>query len=213
MKVLIIGATGETGKLIVNKCVNEGFEVSALARTPSKLNSFHSVNVIHGDVLNDASLKNAVTGQDLVICALGVPIGEKVDNSRSKGTSNLVDAMISANVSRLIAISTIGVGSSRQNMSLISKCLYPLVVGKARLNEAQKQEDLIMTSNLKWTLIRPPRLINANNKVNIEVDENLATKFSDTLQRCNLAELVVGLSQKDNFVGKAISVVGTKKHA
>jgi len=208
MKVLIIGATGETGKLIIDQCIDKGFDVSAFARTPSKLDAFHSINIIHGDILDYSSLKKAVIGKDLVICAVGVPMGQKIDNSRSKGTSNLIKAMKAANLSRLIAISTIGVGSSRQNMNLVSKCLYPLIVGKARLLEAQKQEDLIMRSNLEWTIVRPPRLVTNNNKVNIDVSDNLKTTLSDTLPRCNLAELVVDLSHCDTYINKAVTVVG-----
>ena len=207
MKILIIGATSETGQLIVEKCIESSIDVKALIRNPKRLGDFPKIEVLEGNVLDYEQVTLALNGCDAVICVLGASQGEKIGNTRSKGTENLINAMKSTNVSRMITVSTIGIGDSVNNMSLFSKIIYPLIIGKARLLEAQKQENLIINSGLQWTIVRPPRLINNTKQQEVRVGEELATNFSDALSRVNLAKFLVELLEQNSFVQKTITVV------
>jgi putative NADH-flavin reductase len=208
MKILIIGSTGETGKLLIDKCLAMNYEVTALARDKNKLSDYSNIKIVQGDVLDYPTVKACVEGQDVVLCALGASKGDKVGSTRSKGTENVVNAMNSAGVSRIITVTTIGVGQSCDYMSPVSKFLYPFIVGKERLEEAKKQELLITESNLKWTIVRPPRLINTNKSQKNEIGMDMATTLSDCLDRKNLADCVVGLIKETSFIRKSFTLVG-----
>lgn len=72
MKLLILGATGGTGRALVAQALAQGHVVTAFARNPAKLNTTHpNLRVAQGDILNYDSIEAAVVGQDAVLSALG----------------------------------------------------------------------------------------------------------------------------------------------
>ena len=72
MKLLILGATGSTGQQLLTRALDQQHEVTVLVRNPSKLNSQHQqLKIIKGDVLDEATLTDALKGQDAVLSALG----------------------------------------------------------------------------------------------------------------------------------------------
>lgn len=78
VKVLILGATGGTGRALVEQAVAQGHIVTAFARDPAKVRTSHeNLRVRQGDILNYDSVEMAINGQDAVLSALGVrpPIG------------------------------------------------------------------------------------------------------------------------------------------
>ena len=95
MKLLIIGATGPTGKEIVNQALAAGHQVTALVRDAAKASFAPAVRKAVGNVLDCDSLKEALAGQEAVISSLGSaatgPFKEMTLLSR--GTGNLVTAM------------------------------------------------------------------------------------------------------------------------
>src|SRR5262245_36171008 len=96
MKVLILGGTMGTGRQAVEQGLERGHTVTALARTPSKLDIQHaSLRVIKGDVFDAASLAPAIEGQDAVIFAVGATLDALKKNPTvfSDGTKNTIDVM------------------------------------------------------------------------------------------------------------------------
>ena len=71
MKVLVFGASGATGRLLVDEAVRAGHAVAAFVREPAKLGSHDAVGVFQGDVADPDAVRWAVAGQDAVLCALG----------------------------------------------------------------------------------------------------------------------------------------------
>ena len=73
MKLLVFGATGGTGRRIVQQALQQGHVVTAFAREPKKIPLTHAnLRVVRGDVLNPDSVESAVAGQEAVLSALGV---------------------------------------------------------------------------------------------------------------------------------------------
>ena len=101
MNLLIIGSTGGTGKQLVKQALNRGHNVTAFARNPSKIKIKHDrLKIVKGNVLNVDSLWNAITGQDVVLCALGHKRWLYPTKILSKGTSNIIEAMEKNKVNR-----------------------------------------------------------------------------------------------------------------
>ena len=89
MKILIFGATGATGKLIVEQALSVGHEVVAFVRNPAKLTHKHpKLTVVRGDVLDAKQVENAIAGQDVVVSALGPTrpyVAGLMENAAKKG--------------------------------------------------------------------------------------------------------------------------------
>src|SRR5436190_19893227 len=71
-RVLIVGATGGTGRQLVAQALERGYAVTAFVRDPSRLQLDHpQLTVIQGDVLDYGSVEAAMRGQEAVLSALG----------------------------------------------------------------------------------------------------------------------------------------------
>lgn len=155
MKLTIFGATGGIGQQIVQQAVAKGYTVTAFARTPEKLTQEHGqLTKVKGDVLDIAAVDRVVQGQDAVLCALGMPVMDK-SKLRAHGTENIVRAMEKMGVKRLVYLSALGVGDSRDILPLHYKYLIvPLVMRRLYADHAA-QEAIVEKSRLDWVSVRP----------------------------------------------------------
>ena len=153
MKLVVFGSTGTIGRHLVVQALDQGHMVSAFARNPAKLEVEHAnLTAVQGDALDSASVKMAVDGQAAVLCALGA--GAK-GATRSEGTRNIVRAMEKAGVSRLVCLSTLGVGSSRANLGFFWKhIMFGLLLRRAYADHVS-QENCVKESHLDWIIVRP----------------------------------------------------------
>jgi putative NADH-flavin reductase len=101
MKIFVIGATGATGRQIVERGLNQGHEITALIRNLDKFQIQHeSLHVVNGDILDRVSL-DAVQQQDAVISSLGTrKISLEPVTLLSESTKNLVRVMEQHGVKR-----------------------------------------------------------------------------------------------------------------
>lgn len=153
MKVIIFGATGTVGSLLVEKALLEGHHVTAFARTLTVTSSDHKcLTVLAGDVLDKEAVKNAVKGHDAVLIALGA--GRK-GIVRSQGTKNILAAMSEQKVDRLICQSTLGAGDSRPALNFLWKYIMFGLLLRPAYADHQAQETFVKNSELAWTIVRP----------------------------------------------------------
>ncbi|MEO8876978.1 MAG: NAD(P)H-binding protein, partial [Polyangiaceae bacterium] len=121
MNVLVIGATGLTGKLAVKKLLARGHAVTAFARTPADVTERHEkLRVAEGDARKQESLDGAILGQDAVLVAFG-PRSLAKDDVQETFARNLILAMHKAKVKRLVELSAWGAGSSKPQMKFLFK--------------------------------------------------------------------------------------------
>jgi putative NADH-flavin reductase len=75
MNVLIFGATGGTGRALVEQALEQGHVVTAFARNPAKVRTTHkNLRVVKGDILSYESVEAAIDGQEAVLSALGIKV-------------------------------------------------------------------------------------------------------------------------------------------
>jgi putative NADH-flavin reductase len=161
MNILIIGSTGGTGKQLVLQALDRGHNVTAFARKSSKIKITHDrLKVIEGDVLEVDSLKNAILGQDAVLCALGHKRWFYPTKILSKGTKNIIVSMEENLVKRLICETSLGLGDSIGKMGLYYTLFVIPFILPFYFWDKRKQESVIQLSSLDWTIIRPGALNN-----------------------------------------------------
>jgi putative NADH-flavin reductase len=158
MKILIFGSTGGTGRELVTQALDAGYEVTAFARNPARLDDIAQENLhkVRGDVLDSAAVESAVGGHDAVLCAIGAGAGRTT--LREAGTRAIVRAMEKAGVRRLICQSSMGIGDSRTNLGFLTKYVIVPVFLRHAFADHERQEAVVRESDLDWTIVRPPHL-------------------------------------------------------
>jgi putative NADH-flavin reductase len=157
MKLTIFGATSPTGRLLVEKALQAGHEVTAFVRDESKLGLTHQkLNILCGDALNPVHVDQAVRGSDAVLSTLG-PKGKPVVMA-AQSTLNIVNAMQIYGVRRLVVTSVAGVPvpQDKRGRNLVS-ALIKLVL-KDVFVDRENQLSVLEASNLDWVAVRIPRL-------------------------------------------------------
>ena len=153
MRVLVFGATGSVGRHIVEQGLGRGHEVTAFVRDPSGLEVEHErLTVFRGDVLDAASVEEAMRGQEAVLCSIGAGRKGRV---RSEGTRNIVRAMEGVGVRRLVCQTTLGVGESSGNLDFFWKYVMFGFLLREALVDHEQQEAYVRRSVLDWTIVRP----------------------------------------------------------
>ena len=160
-RVLVVGATGGTGRELVTQALARGHEVTALARNPAVLQSDHPrLRVVRGDVLDPASLEAAVRGQDAVLSALGHRRYYPPSRILSDGTGNLLRAMEAHGVKRFVCETSLGIGDSAGRMGLYYTLFVIPVVLPFYYWDKARQEERIAASRIEWVIVRPAALQN-----------------------------------------------------
>jgi putative NADH-flavin reductase len=158
MKILVIGATGPTGRELVTQGIALDHEITAVVRRPELASLPKEVRLLRGDVTDAASMAAAVAGQDAVISSLGTKLSRKPTTLLSEGTRNLVAAMNEAGVRRLVCITGMGAGDSKGHGGfLYDGIILPLLL-KEIYKDKDRQEALIRESSLDWSIVRPGML-------------------------------------------------------
>jgi putative NADH-flavin reductase len=160
-RVLIVGATGGTGRQLVEQALERGLVVTALARDPSALRLEHPrLTVARGDVLDYPSVEAAVRGQDAVLSALGHKQFFRPTRILSEGTGNVLRAMEAHGVRRFVCETALGIGDSAGRMGLYYTFFVIPVIVPFYFWDKTRQERLIAASKVDRIVVRPGALTN-----------------------------------------------------
>lgn len=210
MNVIVFGSTGQTGLQLINQLIKADHQVTAFARTPSKLAAFKSkISIITGDARDQASVDRAVSGQDAVMHALSENITEKTD-IQTVFAENLVKAMRKASIKRLIVLSARGAGDSRQQVPLVVELLLRTVL-KNLFIDKRNAEDKIIASSLDYTLVRPLILANGALRGGVITTES-PKSLKWLINRADVAACMVAQLKSDIWIGKAPFIGYSKNH-
>ncbi len=165
MDVLVVGATGGSGRAAVAALVERGHEVTAFARRASTaFERRPGVRPLDGDATVAGDVDRAVRGQDAVVVTLGIsehPLRVRLLGSagtplevRSRGTAAVVAAMAEHGVRRLVVQSSYGVGETRDRLPLSSRLVFALLL-RPQIADHERQERIVRGSGLDWTLVQP----------------------------------------------------------
>jgi uncharacterized protein YbjT (DUF2867 family) len=199
MKVLVLGATGGTGRLIVRDALMKGHSVVALVRAKAR-SDLLGAELIEGDARDEATLVRALDGCDAVVSALGTGIGLREVDLLTVTTRALVAAMTRTAVHRLICISALGVGDSRGHGGFIFNRLFqPLLLGPA-YKDKDRQEAAIRASSLDWFVVRPAMLTNDPPRGRVRVSADLAGINGGKIARADVAQFVVEQLTNDTWL-------------
>ena len=185
MKAFVAGATGETGRRIVQELVKRNIPVRALVRDLEQARAIlpESAELVVGDVLKPDSLSAAMADSTVLLCATGAkpsfdPTGPyKVDY---EGTKNLVDVAKAKGIEHFVF------GSSL----CTSQLFHPLNLFWLILVWKKQAEEYIQKSGLTYTIVRPGGLKNEDNPYPV-VMSSADTLFDGSIPRTKVAQVCV----------------------
>jgi putative NADH-flavin reductase len=209
MRVLVVGATGGTGRAITTRALVEGHTVTAFARRAAALPGGDGrLRRLPGDVLDPAAVDAAVRDQDAVICTLGSPITRRPVSVFSQGTTHLVNAMAAHGVRRIICVTGIGCGNSKGHGGfLYDRVVLPFVL-RTVYDDKDRQEAVLRSSGLDWIVVRPGFLTDGPASSNFLALNDLDGVRAGRISRADVAMFVVRQLVDGRFLHQTPLVTG-----
>ncbi|MFN7918951.1 MAG: NAD(P)H-binding protein [Bryobacteraceae bacterium] len=204
MKILLLGASGMLGAVVLRRALAAGHRVTVLARDASKFGAdVKNANIVTGDV-RTTDLSPLLDGQDAVIQSLGV--GGKGDGRPTDicatGARRLLSAMGTRPI-RLVAVSNTGVQGSG---GLIVRAL-PVFVRWLRpiVDDKEQMEAALRDSNARWTAVRMPGLVDRKPKGKPRFSGD-GKGLGLTVSLQNAADVLISLAGSDRYIREAVSI-------
>ncbi|MBD7924114.1 NAD(P)-dependent oxidoreductase [Xanthomonas bonasiae] len=203
-KILVLGATGGTGRLIVGQAVARGYDVAALVRSPDAARHLGGARLTVGDARDETILRQALRDRDAVISALGTPASPRREVTLlSTATRALVSAMKAEQVTRLIGITGMGAGDSAGHGGfLFDKLIFPLLLRNVYADK-NRQEALIRDSGLDWVLVRPSVLNDKPARGEVRAITDLTGFRGGSIARADVATFVLDQVASDAWLHRA----------
>ncbi len=203
-RILVLGATGGTGRLIVAQALARGHDVAVLVRSAEKAKDLGNVTVIVGDARDEQALRRAVKGRDAVVSAIGSSVSPFREVTLfSTATKALIAAMKAEGAKRLVAITGIGAGNSVGHGGfLFDRVIFPLLLRKVYADK-NRQEAIIRDSGLDWVLVRPAILSNKPGRGDVRALTDLSHFHGGSIAREDVARFVLDQVGSDKWLWQA----------
>jgi putative NADH-flavin reductase len=196
MKIVIFGATGFSGKAILKETLSQQHQVTVLVRNKSAIQiQDKNLKIVEGNVLDKYTVAEVLKNSDAVIQCLGVggKGNGKLTTFISDATKIIVEEMEKQQIKRLIAMSNVGAGNSISFQPWIfTKIILPYFMKwlKVLIDDKNRMEPIIMNSELDWTIVRCPNIVDKTPKGNVHATlDGKGLKLAVTLG--DMAEFIV----------------------
>jgi putative NADH-flavin reductase len=162
MKIVVFGASGKVGRVLVHQALTRGYKVVAVVHKNNPFYAEPNLEVVTGDIYRGEDIRIAITGCDAVISCLGswgrkTPSGNR--NVLSSAMANIIPAMREQKINRIITLTGAGAAPPDRPMTfaqkLSMKLAAPFPAGKV-FADGEQHMRLLMDSGLDWTTVRSP---------------------------------------------------------
>jgi putative NADH-flavin reductase len=206
MNVVVFGASGKTGSLVVDKAIAAGHTVSVFVHDAAHATQ-PGVRVFTGDAADPVAVRAAIAGQDAVIDTIGGKTPYKDTQLEQVAARNIVDAMHAETAQRLIVVSMMGIGESHDQAPFWYEHLLMPTFLRGSTKDKTAMETEITASGLKFVIARPPILTEdpATGSVRIIPLESKGHKIT----REDLAQFLVDQLTDDQYLGHSVVVANS----
>lgn len=204
MKLAIFGASGRTGRPLVEQALAAGYSVTALVRDPAKLPiSNERLTIIQGDALDPQAVDRTVAGADAVLSTLGQTKGSP-KNMQTVATQNIAAAMQQHGVRRLVSLTGAGVRVSQDKPKLVDHAIRFAMqtLMSDLLRDAEAHVDVLRSSDLDWVLVRGPVLTDGPHTGKYRVGW-VGVNTSPRIARADVADFMLKQTTDSSYVRQA----------
>lgn len=192
MKITLFGATGPTGKYLIEEALALGHQVLVYGRNASRISlTDNNVTLLTGQIHDSAAVTKASEGVDAVISALGPGFRSPPGTVIAKGLENIIRGMKKNGVKRLVQISTVSTPDQNDGAGKMKVVVFvSSLIARNYFNDVLATAKAIRESELDWTIVRVPSLYDGPPTAPLRVGYYGRTPMTMKLSRGNLAKFV-----------------------
>ena len=220
MKLLVLGATGRTGKWVLEEALQAGYIVHALVRAPQNVKRSHHprLQLFTGSALDKTSVENAFKGCESIISVLNISRANDFPWSPLRTPPNLLSLTIQNLLAtpsivackRIVICSAWGVAETKKDIPFWFRWLINSSnIGHA-YRDHERQEALLMSGAIPWTIVRPVGLTNGPLSTTIQESYDNFPKPNLVISRKSVANYLVNALKRTDLIHKA-PVISTGK--
>ncbi|WP_353070066.1 NAD(P)H-binding protein [Tunturibacter empetritectus] len=215
MKIALFGANGATGRLLTQRCLAAGYEVSALLRTPETFPMRDRVDVIQGSAFDPTPIRQTIADADVVLSALGASSLKKED-VLERAVPQIVAAMQETStqtkpVRRIIVLGSAGALPTSLDKQpawrrwIVQNIVYNTFL-KWPVASQISQWDTLSHSSLDWTMVMPPMLTNTPGHGAYRVDGEALPPNGSRISREDVADFMMQQIGNPQWVRKGVYI-------
>lgn len=205
MRLAVFGATGRTGRPLVEHALGRGHEVTAFVRDADKLDALgidvehERLSVVEGDAYTGEGVDDAVAGADAVPSVLGQTEAGPDDLLTVAG-GHILDAMEDHGVDRVVTLVGAGVRTEGESVSLTGRLVgFALeLLNPEVLRDAEDHVADVRGRDLDWTVVRAPRLSEGEPRGEYRTGD--VTPGRQAVARADVADFVLDVVEEDRYV-------------
>lgn len=207
-KIIVFGATGGTGKQVVEQALQNGNHVIAIVRNYEVFNISHSnLKILKGDVLEPNTFQDEMKDIDTVISCLGIP---KVQPTTlySESMQNIINAMLKSSVNRIICISSGAIDIPPKSSFIMTFLLKNVLqrIYKPVYADMKLMENKLENSNLNYTIVRAPKLTDGKKTGKYREVTQQPLRKIPTIARADLADFMLKIINEPKSYQSIIEV-------
>lgn len=201
MRIAVIAANGRLGKVFVEKALSAGFSVRAGVKGTNTLSEHPQLEVVSCDATDRSELENLLSGQDVVVSAIGHVKGSSPD-VQTVATKLIVSVMNELGIKRYVDVTGTGVRFPGDHITIVDRFLNLAVeiIDNPRVKDGRDHQVILKQSDLDWTTIRILKLRNVAEKP-YSLTLNGPTKWY--VGRAEVASAMLDVIQKNSFIRQA----------
>ncbi len=201
--LLVLGATGATGQLVVSQALAAGHSVTALVRSPEKITTAHpNLTVIKGQPTDPADVGRAIAGTDAVISTLGAMKGTLMTDT----TRALLAATEESDTRPIVVMSTFA--AARDRLTRPAKALTGLMMG-APIKDRTAAEELLRRSGRHYVVAHATLLTNGPATGSAEVvPEGTRVSMKDKVSRADVATWLLQAATEERAAAREVVITG-----
>jgi uncharacterized protein YbjT (DUF2867 family) len=202
MNIVVLGATGGTGRLVVEQALAAGHTVTALVRSPEKMKARDpNLRVVAGQATDPSAVARVLDRADALISTLGGGGSVISDSTRA-----IVEAAYKAGVSRVILLSSFLVERDRFNP--VTRLLTGLAMG-SMIKDKSAGEKALRESNLDWTIVYASSLTDGPGRGQVAVlTETGRWTLSQRIPRADVAAWLLRAATSPETSRRTFSITG-----
>lgn len=208
MKLLLLGATGRTGKIVLKKALDKGNEVNCLSRQSNRIPKSKGLTIFEGNPNNKDDLNRAISGCDSIIGVLNISRKSDFPWARlrtpktylSDVMTKLVPIAKEHNVKRISICSAWGVAETKNDIPKWFKWFIDNSNIGIAYKDHERQERILSNSNIDWTIVRPVGLTSSKRVEQIKETFDNKPKPSILISRKSVATYLVESLEKDTLI-------------
>ncbi|WP_151772922.1 NAD(P)-dependent oxidoreductase [Streptomyces abyssomicinicus] len=209
MRLLVLGATGPTGRHLVAQALRHGDTVTVLVRRPAALGPVGDrVRVVEGDATSPGDVERAMSGQDAVISALGRGRSLRAHGLFTRSADALQEAARRTGVTRLVWMSSFGVGDTFASAHVLLKAAYGTVMRDV-FADKKASEATIRAGGMDWTLVYPTTLTNGPARGAYRVvEDRTRMRLAARISRADVAAFLHAAAHEPRWIHRDAVITG-----